>query len=133
MTEIRSAAEVRTFAAAVLERVGMPLADAEVVGDALAWADLRDIPAQGLAKLPLIVARLTAGGNAARPAVRTVGRTAATTLFDADDEWGHVSGARAMRAAMADAKRTGAGLALVRSTSSASAMGYYMMLAVEEV
>lgn len=131
-TEIRSAAEVRTFAAAVLERAGMPLADAEVVADALAWADLRDIPAQGLAKLPLIVERLRAGGSVARPTVRTVRRTASATVFDVDDEWGHVSGARAMRAAMADAKRAGAGLALVRSTSSASAMGYYAMLAVAD-
>jgi LDH2 family malate/lactate/ureidoglycolate dehydrogenase len=130
--EILTAAQIRTFAAAVLERVGMSGADAAVVADALAWADLHGIAAQGLAKLPVIVARLRTGGNAAAPPIKIVSETAATTVFDVADEWGHVAGVRAMRSAIAKAKSAGVGLGLVRNTSSASAMGYYAMLAAAE-
>jgi LDH2 family malate/lactate/ureidoglycolate dehydrogenase len=130
--EIVSAAQIRAFAATALGRVGMSNADAAVVADALAWADLHGIDAQGLAKLPLIVARLRAGGNAVAPSIKVVSETQATTVFDVADEWGHVSGVRAMRAAIRKAKTVGVGLGVVRNTSSASAMGYYAMLAAKD-
>jgi LDH2 family malate/lactate/ureidoglycolate dehydrogenase len=124
--------QIRTFAKTVLVRAGMSVDDAEIVADALVWADLRGITSQGVAKLAIIARRLRDGGNKARPQVSIVVDTPAMVLFDADDEWGHVSGVRAMRAAMARAKEVGAGVALVRNTSSASAMGYYVSLAVAE-
>lgn len=104
------AARIRTFASTVLERIGMGSGDAAVVADALAWADLRGISAQGLTKLPVIVARVRAGGTASRPPVRIVSETAAVTVYDAASEWGQVSGVRAMRAAVRKAADTGVGM-----------------------
>jgi LDH2 family malate/lactate/ureidoglycolate dehydrogenase len=110
----------------------MPEEDAAIVAEALAWADLRGIRPQGLAKLPTIVARLQAGGNVACPNVEVVRDTPVLTVFDAGHAWGHVAGVRAMRVAIAKAIAAGVGIAVVRNTDSASALGYYAMLAVEE-
>jgi len=127
-----SGQQIAEFAAGILIQVGMSEGDAAIVGDALAWADLRGIAAQGLAKLPIIVARLRAGGTSPNPKVTVVQESPVVTVFDAADEWGHVSGVRAMRAAVAKAKRVGAGISLVRNTSTASAMGYYANVAAEQ-
>ena len=131
-TELITGDRVRTFAAAVLERTGMSPEDARDTADALAWADLRSIPPQGLAKLPLIVARLRAGGNRANASVDAVGDRGAFTVLDAHDAWGHVAGIHGMRTAIEKARTSGVGLAVVRNTSSGSAMGYYALLAVRE-
>jgi LDH2 family malate/lactate/ureidoglycolate dehydrogenase len=126
------AARIRTFASTVLERIGMGSGDAAVVADALAWADLRGISAQGLTKLPVIVARVRAGGTASRPPARIVSETAAVTVYDAASEWGQVSGVRAMRAAVRKAADTGVGMSIVRNAGSLGALGYYVMLAAEQ-
>jgi LDH2 family malate/lactate/ureidoglycolate dehydrogenase len=130
--KLLQADHIRTFASTVLMRIGMGSDDAAVVADALAWADLRGISAQGLSKLPVIVARVRAGGTAARPPVRIVSETAAVTVYDAASEWGQVSGARAMRAAVRKAAGTGVAMSIVRNAGSLGALGYYAMLAAEQ-
>jgi LDH2 family malate/lactate/ureidoglycolate dehydrogenase len=127
-----TADRVRSFATEVLTRSGMSDDDARITADALAWADLRGIGAQGIAKLPLIVKRLRAGGTVASARVTVVNETPAMTVFDAHGAWGHVAGVTAMRAAIGSAARSGVGAALVRNTDSASAMGYYATLAIRE-
>ncbi|MGH2492470.1 MAG: Ldh family oxidoreductase [Candidatus Limnocylindria bacterium] len=128
--EVVTAERVRTFATSVLTRSGMSAEDAAVTADALAWADTRDIGAQGIAKLPLIVKRLRAGGTSGSARVELVGDTPALKIFDAHGAWGHVAGVTAMRAAIGAADGSGVGAAVVRNTDSASALGYYAMLAV---
>ena len=125
-----TAERIRVFSAAVLEAHGMPADDAATVADALAWADLRGITAQGVAKLPLIVERLREGGTRAAGEIAVVARSGALTVLDGDGVWGHVAGARAMREAIAGAQGGGVGIAVVRNTESGSAMGYYATLAV---
>src|SRR5207248_23234 len=127
-----SAADVRAFSARVLEALGMSVEDATIVGDALAWADLRGITPQGIAKLPLLVRRLRAGGARVDAAIRVVADRGAFTRLDAQQATGHVAGVRAMRVAVAKAKTRGIGLAVIGNTDSGSAMGYYASLAAAE-
>ena len=127
-----TAERVREFSTAVLERCGMSAEDAGIVADARAWADLRAIAPQGIAKLPLLVRRLRSGGARPDAAVRGVAERGAFVRLDAGHATGHVAGVRAMRMATAKAGAFGVGLAIVGDTDSGSAMGYYASLAAAE-
>ena len=131
-TEPLTAERVRDFTARVLERVGMTSEDARIVGDALAWGDLRGLTAQGIAKLPLIVQRIRAGGTRADAVTRVVADSPSFARVNAHRAWGHVAGVRGMRIAMAKAKATGVGAVTVGNTDSGSAMGYYAELAARD-
>lgn len=125
---------LRSFAERLLATVGMPAADAALAADSMIWAELRGLPMHGVsAKLPQCVARIRAGGTVASvdwdAATRTVG---SVTLVNAANGWGQVAATRAMRAAIATAREGGVGLAIVRESSSAAAMGSYVSLAVAE-
>ena len=127
-----AAARVRKFSVAVLEACGLSADDARIVGDALAWADLRGIMPQGIAKLPLLARRLRSGGARADAVVRVASERGAFVRLDAGGATGHVAGVRAMRAAIGKARELGLGLAVVGNTDSGSAMGYYASLAAAE-
>jgi LDH2 family malate/lactate/ureidoglycolate dehydrogenase len=106
--------------------------DARIVAEALAWADLRAITPQGIAKLPLLVRRLRSGGARADAVVRVVAERVAFVRLDAGHATGHVAGVRAMRYAMAKAREFGIGMAVIGETDSGSAMGYYASLAAHD-
>jgi LDH2 family malate/lactate/ureidoglycolate dehydrogenase len=127
-----TAARVREFSTAVLERCGLSAEDARFVADALAWADSRAIAPQGIAKLPLLVRRLRSGGARPDAVVKVVAERGAFVRLDAGCATGHVAGVRAMRMAIAKAGAFGVGLAIVGNTDSGSAMGYYASLAAAE-
>jgi LDH2 family malate/lactate/ureidoglycolate dehydrogenase len=124
--------DMRSFTTRALRACGVSAEDAGIVADALVWADLRALSAQGIAKLPLIVRRLRAGGAVADARVVPVAERGAFVLLDAQRAWGHVAAVRAMREAIARAGRYGIGMAVVRNTDSASALGYYASLAAAD-
>jgi LDH2 family malate/lactate/ureidoglycolate dehydrogenase len=127
-----TAEHVREFSTSVLERCGLSAEDARIVADALAWADLRAIAPQGIAKLPLLVRRLRSGGARPDAVVKVVSGRGAFLRLDAGRATGHVAGVRAMRAAIVAARTNGVGLAVVGNTDSGSAMGYYASLAATD-
>lgn len=127
-----TAERVRDFSTAVLRACGLTDEDAQIVADALAWADLRAITPQGLAKLPLLVRRLRSGGARPDAVVRVVAERGAFARLDAGRATGHVAGVRAMRHAMAKAREFGMGMAVIGETDSGSAMGYYASLAARD-
>ena len=132
-SETIAASRLHAFAASVLERVGMPDDDAEIAANAMVWAELRDLPMHGVSgKLPQCVRRIKAGTTAAQVSWAPVKETASTVVFDAKNAWGQVAGVRAMRAATGKARASGVGMASVRNSSSAAAMGHYASLAISE-
>jgi LDH2 family malate/lactate/ureidoglycolate dehydrogenase len=126
------AERVREFSTAILRACGLTDEDAQIVADALAWADLRAITPQGIAKLPLLVRRLRSGGARPDAVVRVVAERGAFARLDAGRATGHVAGVRAMRHAMAKAREFGMGMAVIGETDSGSAMGYYASLAARD-
>jgi LDH2 family malate/lactate/ureidoglycolate dehydrogenase len=127
------AVRLHTFACNVLRAVGMPEDDATTCADAMLWAECRGLPQHGISgKLPLCVSRIRSGGT--RPSVswRPVIDLPAYVVIDAHEAWGQVAAARAMRLAIDKARTIGIGLALVRGSSTAAAMGYYVSLAIAE-
>jgi len=127
-----SAQRVREFSTEVMRACGLSPDDARIVGEALAWADLRAIMPQGIAKLPLLVRRLRSGGADPRAVVEVAAERGAFVRLDAHQATGHVAGVRAMRAAIAKAREYGIGLAVVGNTDSGSAIGHYASIAAAE-
>jgi LDH2 family malate/lactate/ureidoglycolate dehydrogenase len=124
---------MRSFATTVLRAVGMPDDDADVTANAMVWAELRDLPMHGVSgKLPQCVRRIRAGVTSAKVDWIPVAETASSVVFDAKNAWGQVAGVHAMRAAIAKARTSGIGMASVRNSSSAAAMGHYASLAIGE-
>src|SRR4051794_4404925 len=85
------AEELRTFIRHVLLAIGMRPAAADLTADAMVWADLRAIDPHGVAKLPVLVARVEAGVTAADAEPTVVSETATTALLDAETVWGQVA------------------------------------------
>ena len=133
LAETVSAERLHSFATGVLRAVGMPGDDADAAANAMVWAELRDLPMHGVSgKLPQCVRRIKAGVTSAKVQWTAVSETRASIVVDAKDGWGQVAGARAMRAAIAKARASGIGMATVRNSSSAAAMGHYASLAIDE-
>jgi LDH2 family malate/lactate/ureidoglycolate dehydrogenase len=124
--------DLRAFATAVLAAAGAPADDASIMSDVLVWSDLRGTAMQGVMRLPLCVRRMRAGGT--RPEARTETRreSSAFIALDGLDSWAPVIGTRAMRTAIAKARATGIGAAVVSDTTFAFALGYYPALAISE-
>src|SRR5205823_12079580 len=79
--QVVSAERLRSFATAVLRTVGMPDDDADVVADAMVWADLRDLPMHGVSgKLPQCVRRIRSGVTAAKNSWEPVSENASTVV-----------------------------------------------------
>lgn len=123
---------LRSFVRRVVQAAGLSAEDAAITADAMVWAELRGIDGLGVAKLPLCVASIRAGGTRAAARPVTIRATATTALVDAQNAWGQVAGVRAMRLALERARSSGIGLVVVRNSNSAIAMGYYPMLAVAD-
>jgi LDH2 family malate/lactate/ureidoglycolate dehydrogenase len=116
----------------VLVAAGMTQQHAHWSGEAMVWADLHGRPAHGVGgKLPQCVARIHAGGTVARASVQVVRDLGAAVSLDAGHAWGQVAGTVAMRHAIERAREHGVGLASVRHSSSAAAIGYYAWMATQ--
>lgn len=124
------AESLRTFIRQVLLASGMRPAAADVTADAMLWADLRGIEAHGVAKLPLLVARIEAAVTAADAEPAVLAETATTALLDARTAWGQVAATWAMELAVEKARLHQLGAVVVRNSSSLGALGYYPLIAV---
>jgi LDH2 family malate/lactate/ureidoglycolate dehydrogenase len=124
------AEELRTFIRHVLLAIGMRPAAADLTADAMLWADLRAIDPHGVAKLPILVARVEAGVTAADAEPTVVSETATTALLDAGTVWGQVAATWAMELAVEKARVNQIGAVVVRNSSSLGALGYYPLVAV---
>jgi LDH2 family malate/lactate/ureidoglycolate dehydrogenase len=126
-----TADRLHVFTSAICRAVGMSPEDAAVMADLLVWRDLRDALPLGLPALPSFLKSVREGTTdpAAIPVV--VRERGSTVLFDARRAWGQVAATRAMRAAADLARVHGVGVAVVRNSGTANAMGYYPTIAIE--
>jgi len=132
-TELVAADRLRQIARHILEHEGMSHDDAATTANALVWADLHGAHAQGAAlKVEQCVKRIRAGVTDPKAKVTVVKRTSAFALLDAHTAWGPIAATAGMREAIALAKTSGIGLAIVRDSSTGCGMGHYPMQAVAE-
>lgn len=131
MTVPVDSSELRACTATILARAGVPQAQADRVAECLVFADLRATTTHGVLRLAHYIDRLDAGGINARPDMRVVSRSAATTLLDGDNGFGAVVAARAMEIAIEQADSAGVGVVVARNLNHFGAAGYYALLAAE--
>jgi LDH2 family malate/lactate/ureidoglycolate dehydrogenase len=117
--------KLRAFTRDVFCAVGMPTDDAHTLADHLVWAELRGKSWLGMRKVPRYVAQVRAGRTSPGAAPDIVHDRGAFVVIDAKDTFGQVVGVRAMDMATAKARSFGVGVAVVRNTTSAGALGYY--------
>lgn len=122
--------ELRAGVARVFAACGMSGADADLLADTLAWADLRGIHSHGVLRVPDYVKKLREGGvdPAGRP--RVVKEKAAAVVVDGGNAMGQIASHFAMERAIERAKRSALAMAVVRGSNHCGAMAYYAMQAL---
>jgi LDH2 family malate/lactate/ureidoglycolate dehydrogenase len=127
------AERLRQFCHAAFEKLGMSSEDAALVADYFVWTELRGLPFVGARRIPEFAARLREGGTrlTSNGGVAVVQERDAFALVDAHHSFAQVTCVRAMDMAVEKAEATGAGVVVVRDTTTAGNLGYYAMRAAE--
>ena len=120
------------FSKAVLQKMGVPLADAEVVAAALVEADLRGLSTHGAVRLTLYSKLFQEGLINPRPRVRVISESSSHVLLDNDYGLGFLGSVKAMERCLRMASKTGTAMAGVRNSSHFGAAGYYALMAAEQ-
>ncbi len=120
------------FTRRVLERLGMPAADAETVTAVLSETNLRGVETHGTDMLPIYVERLRHGIINPTPRMKIVKETAATALVDGDQGAGQVTSVFAMNRAIEKARQAGIGWVNVRNSNHQGALAHYSLMAARE-
>jgi len=125
-----SAADLTRFARDILATTGLSSADASLVAEELVWRDLREQFPHALTALQSCLGSMAKGESDPRARPSVARELGAFVLVDAHRAWGQVSAPYAMGLAIERAKRSGVGVAVVRDSQTANAMGYYPTLAI---
>ncbi len=126
-----SATKLSAFCVAVLEKVGVPRANAELVAHSLLAANLRGVDTHGITRLPIYVERLQAGLTNGRTQGVVASETPTTAVYDGQDGLGQVVGTMAMRLAIAKAETAGVALVTARNSTHYGSASYYAMMALD--
>jgi ureidoglycolate dehydrogenase (NAD+) len=120
------------WALACLEKVGVPPAEAKLVGESLVQTSVWGIDSHGVLRLTHYLNRLTIGSikPAAVPVVTRTGPV--TAQVHGEDGLGIIHAALAMETAIEMAKESGAGIVGVGHSSHCGAMGLYTRMAARE-
>lgn len=108
MTESRIAFEqLRQFITVALTRLGLPEADAAIVGRLMAEAELQGSDGHGVIRLLPYARRIRAGGLNLRPNIRIIQERPGMALLDGDNGMGHLVMQRAAEIAIEKARNCG--------------------------
>lgn len=126
------AESLEAFISAMLEKVGVPAADGEIVAGSLVSADARGMNSHGVLRLSVYIRRLQQGGFKADSKGTVVAETAATMLIDGGEGLGSVLTAHAMEVAIAKAKATGIAAVGIRNSNHNGENAYYVKRAIAQ-
>lgn len=118
---------LEAWARALLEGAGLEAHAAQKVAASLVEASLRGVDTHGVARLPVYVERLRAGGLNRAPRPKVVREHAATALVDGDNGPGQVAGVFAAELSAELAGRNGVGAVSVRHSNHYGAAAHYVM------
>jgi len=124
--------DLNAFSKAVLQKMDVPPADAEVVSAALVDADLRGLGTHGTVRLILYSQLFQEGLVNPRPDIRLLSESSSHVLIDNDFGLGFLGSVKAMSLCLQMAPKTGIAMAGVRNSSHFGAAGYYALMAAEQ-
>src|SRR5689334_11711845 len=122
---------LQSFTATVLEKVGLPRADAQTCARLMLRADLHGADGHGVFRLPQYVRRIKGGAVNVAPRVRIEREAAGMALVDGDNGMGHVVMSFAAQTAIAKAKTAGAAWVGVRASNHAGPASLYASMPIE--
>jgi LDH2 family malate/lactate/ureidoglycolate dehydrogenase len=96
-----------SFIDAAMQALGVPTADAAIIGKLMAEADLQGSEGHGVFRLPQYARRIRAGGVNVRPGIRIAEERAAMAVIDGDNGMGHLVMKKAAELAIAKARVSG--------------------------
>jgi LDH2 family malate/lactate/ureidoglycolate dehydrogenase len=121
--------DLRSFAIAAFESLGVPLPDAALVADSLVTADSWGHQSHGVLRLPWYCDRLHSGVMRAETEIEIVASTGAIVVIDGHDGIGQVLTAHAMKLAIERAKQFGVGAVAVRNSNHFGTAAYFTRMA----
>ncbi len=108
MSDIRIPyAQLQRFMSVAMEQLGLPSADASVVGNLMAEAELQGSDGHGVIRLLPYARRIKAGGMNLTPQIKITSERAGMALLDGDNGMGHLVMKRAAELAIEKAKTCG--------------------------
>lgn len=123
---------LRRFITEAMTRLGLPEADAAIVGRLMAEADLQGSDGHGVIRLPQYARRIRAGGINVAPAIRVVRERAGMALLDGDNGMGHLVMQRAAQIAIGKARQCGVAWVGTRSSNHAGPASLYARMPMAE-
>jgi LDH2 family malate/lactate/ureidoglycolate dehydrogenase len=122
---------LRRTAEALLQRLGLPIADAQICADVFLQSELRGEESHGFRLLLNVLGRIEAGGDQAKSDIKVVRDRGAIAVWDAQRGVGQVVAARAMDRAIEKARHHGVGIVGVRNANSYTSAKYYVLRAAD--
>ena len=126
-----SPAALLNFCVACFVKVGLPVREARITAENLVFANLRGVDSHGVIRLKVYAERLRAGGFKPKAKPRILSANASTALIDAGHGVGQVAAMKAMKLAMATARKTGAGFVSIKNSNHFGAAAFYAMKAIK--
>jgi len=123
--------DLRRLVAEILQRRGVPAADAEIVAHSLVYANLRGTDSHGVLRVPHYVKRLEMGSINPAPNTKFERTGPATGMVDGDDGLGQVAVWHAMSHAIQIAGESGICFVGVNNSSHCGALSFFGLQAVE--
>jgi LDH2 family malate/lactate/ureidoglycolate dehydrogenase len=117
--------DLEHFIDAVLQRTGLPAADARKVAALMAQADLQGSDGHGVIRLPQYAKRILSGGINPRPRLHVAMERPATALVDGDNGMGHLVMSYAAEVAVAKARQNGVAWVGARGSNHAGPASLY--------
>lgn len=124
------ASALRQFAGAVMQRLGLTVADAAQVAEALVATDLRGIRTHGTRQLATYQRQFAAGELNPRPRVTVANETPTTLVVDGDGGLGYGPAFQATRALVDKCREHGVAAAVTRNHGHIGAAGLYVREAI---
>ncbi len=119
------AQDVSNHGTHIMEALGVPSRNAELVSESLVTADMWGHPSHGMLRLPWYAARLASGVMHARTETEIVSTVGAVTVLDGHDGIGQVVIDDAIELAASAAERHGVGVVAVRNSNHFGTAAYW--------
>ena len=124
---------VERFMLKVMEKAGIPVDDAKIIGDVLIQADKFGIDSHGVNRLKSIyLDRIKEGILNPVTSYEIVRETPTTAVIDGHNGMGHVISFNSMKLAIEKAKKYGMSMVVVKNSTHYGIAGYYALMAVKE-
>ncbi len=124
--------DLKDFCRQAYVKAGVPAAEAEIVADFLARADLRGVETHGVTRLPIYIQRLQKGYVRKECKLTAIKDRGPIAFLEAHGSMGHVAAYRGMEKAISKAEEYGMGWVSVKDSGHFGVAGLFPMMALQK-